>query len=180
MKHLVLSLALLPVLAFAHTIKEANPVPPVTVSDKGELVLNGKDIGYQPWQSKMLTGKVFLVQHIAGRSSAKALNAPMIEAIKAAKLPRDKYQTVTIINSNDAIWGTSGFVKRSAEESKQEFPWSAMVLDAKGMARNAWDLTPESSAIILLDKEGKVLFVKDGQLDANNIATVMGLIQSHL
>lgn len=53
-----------------------------------------------------------------------------------------------------------------------------MVLDTKGMARNAWCLTPGSSAIIL--KEGKVLFAKDGQLDANNIATVMGLIKSHL
>ncbi|ELM3616240.1 TPA: YtfJ family protein [Aeromonas sobria] len=180
MKHLVLTLALLPSLVFAHNIKDGNPVPLVNVSDQGELVLNGKDIGYQPWQSQALTGKVFMIQHIAGRSSAKELNAPMIEAIKAAKLPQDKYQTVTIINSNDAIWGTSGFVKSSAEDSKKEFPWSAMVLDAKGMARNAWDLTPESSAIILLDKEGKVLFAKDGPLDANNITTVMGLIKSHL
>jgi YtfJ family uncharacterized protein len=173
-------LALLPSLVFAHNIKDGNPVPLVNVSDQGELVLSGKDIGYQPWQSQALTGKVFMIQHIAGRSSAKELNAPMIEAIKAAKLPQDKYQTVTIINSNDAIWGTSGFVKSSAEDSKKEFPWSAMVLDAKGMARNAWDLTPESSAIILLDKEGKVLFAKDGPLDANNITTVMGLIKSHL
>jgi len=180
MKHLVLTLALLPSLVFAHNIKDGNPVPLVNVSDQGELVLSGKDIGYQPWQSQALTGKVFMIQHIAGRSSAKELNAPMIEAIKAAKLPQDKYQTVTIINSNDAIWGTSGFVKSSAEDSKKEFPWSAMVLDAKGMARNAWDLTPESSAIILLDKEGKVLFAKDGPLDANNITTVMGLIKSHL
>ena len=180
MKHLVLTLALLPCLAFASNIKEANPVPLVNISDKGELVLSGKEISYQPWQSKALTGKVFLIQHIAGRTSAKELNAPMIEAIKAAHLPHDKYQTVTIINSNDAIWGTSGFVKSRAEDTKTEFPWSALVLDAKCMARNAWDLAPESSAIILLDKEGKVLFAKDGQLDANNIATVMGLIKSHL
>ena len=100
-------------------------------------MLKEKEISYQPWQSKVLTGKVFLIQHIAGRSSAKELNAPMIEAIKAAKLPHDKYQTVTIINSNDAIWGTSGFVKSSAEDSKKEFPWSAMVLDARG-----WPATP--------------------------------------
>ncbi|MCR3930352.1 YtfJ family protein [Aeromonas caviae] len=180
MKHLVLTLALLPTLVMAHYIKESTQVPLVNISDKGELVLKEKEISYQPWQSKVLTGKVFLIQHIAGRSSAKELNAPMIEAIKTAKLPHDKYQTVTIINSNDAIWGTSGFVKSSAEDSKKEFPWSAMVLDAKGMARNAWALTPESSAIILLDKEGKVLFAKDGQLDAAEITKVMGLIQSHL
>ncbi|MGL6231287.1 YtfJ family protein [Aeromonas rivipollensis] len=180
MKHLVLTLALLPTLVLAHNIKESAQVPLVNIGDKGELVLKEKEISYQPWQSKVLTGKVFLIQHIAGRSSAKELNAPMIEAIKAAKLPHDKYQTVTIINSNDAIWGTSGFVKSSAEDSKKEFPWSTMVLDAKGMARNAWDLVPESSAIIVLDKEGKVLFAKDGQLDATEITKVMGLIQSHL
>ena len=125
MKHLVLTLALLPSLVFAHNFKDGNPVPLVNVSDKGELVLNGKDIGYQPWQSTSLTGKVFLIQHIAGRSSAKELNAPMIEAIKAAKLPQDKYQTVTVINSNDAIWGTSGFVKSSAEATEKPASSSA-------------------------------------------------------
>ncbi|EOD55681.1 YtfJ family protein [Aeromonas molluscorum] len=180
MKHLVLTLALLPTLALAHNLKEAAPVPLVQIADQGELMINGQDIAYRPWQSKQLAGKVFLIQHIAGRSSAKELNAPMIEAIKKAKLPHGSYQTVTIINSNDAIWGTSGFVKSSAEDSKKEFPWSAMVLDSKGMARNAWELTPESSAIVLLDKEGKVLFAKDGQLAANEITKVMELIKSHL
>ncbi|MCS3457387.1 YtfJ family protein [Aeromonas rivuli] len=180
MKHLVLTLALLPTLALAHNLKEATPVPLVQIAEQGELLVSGQDIVYRPWQSKQLAGKVFLIQHIAGRSSAKELNAPMIEAIKKARLPHDSYQTVTIINSNDAIWGTSGFVKSSAEDSKKEFPWSAMVLDSKGMARNAWELTPESSAIVLLDKEGKVLFAKDGQLTANEITTVMELIKSHL
>ena len=180
MKHLVLTLALLPTLVLAHNIKESTQVPLVNIGDKGELVLKDKEVSYQPWQSKVLTGKVFLIQHIAGRSSAKELNAPMIEAIKAAKLPHDKYQTVTIINSSDAIWGTSGFVKSSAEDSKKEFPWSAMVLDAKGMARNAWDLAPESSAIIVLDKEGKVLFANFNEPAATEITKVMGLIQSHL
>lgn len=180
MKHLVLTLALLPSLVMAHNFKESAQVPPVSIAEAGELVLKDKEISYQPWQSQMLTGKVFLIQHIAGRTSAKELNAPMIEAVKAAKLPADNYQTVTIVNANDAIWGTSGFVKSSAEDTKREFPWSGMVLDAKGMARNAWDLTPENSAIILLDKEGKVLFVKEGLLDANDINKVMGLIQSHI
>lgn len=180
MKSLALTLALLSPLAMAHQFQESTTVPPVKINGGGELVLNGKNIGYQPWQSSMLTGKVFLIQHIAGRSSAKALNAPMIEAIKQAKLPHDKYQTVTIINSDDAIWGTSAFVKSSAEESKQAFPWSSIVLDTKGMARNAWGLAQESSAIALLDKQGKVLFAKDGQLAPTDIDKVMGLIKAHL
>ena len=35
---------------------------------------------------------------------------------------------------------------------------------------------PESSAIILLDKEGRCCLPKDGQLDAAEITKVMGLI----
>ena len=69
-----------------------------------------------------------LLQIVCGAPNARVgLVAPLATvgssvggiAIKAAKLPHDKYQTVTIINSNDAIWGTSGFVKSSAEDSKK-------------------------------------------------------------
>lgn len=76
MKHLVLTLALLPTLALAHNLKEATPVPLVQIAEQGELLVSGQDIVYRPWQSKQLAGKVFLIQHIAGRSSAKELNAP--------------------------------------------------------------------------------------------------------
>ncbi|MEA7581130.1 alpha-amylase family glycosyl hydrolase, partial [Salmonella enterica subsp. enterica serovar Anatum] len=39
--------------------------------------------------------------HIAGRTSAKEKNATLIEAIKSAKLPHDRYQTTTIVNTDD-------------------------------------------------------------------------------
>ncbi|KDM92544.1 hypothetical protein EA58_06265 [Photobacterium galatheae] len=183
MKSLIALCALLPALAFqaqAHNLTVDQPLPNISVSDKGELVLQGDDIVYQPWQSKQLTGKVRVIQAIAGRSSAKALNAPMIEAIKAANLPHDQYQTTTIINQDDAIWGTGSFVKSSAEDSKKEFSWSSIVLDANGQVRSRWALEEESSAIIVLDKTGKVVFVKDGQLSDSDIQQVMSKIQSLL
>ena len=42
MKHLVLTLALLPTLVLAHNIKESTQVPLVNIGDKGELVLRDK------------------------------------------------------------------------------------------------------------------------------------------
>ncbi len=53
MKHLVLTLALLPTLVLAHNIKESTQVPLVNIGDKGELVLKDKEVSYQPWQSKV-------------------------------------------------------------------------------------------------------------------------------
>ncbi len=173
-------LFLLPGIASALALHEGQPLPTVSVGERGELTLQGDKLGYQAWHSSQLMDKVRLIQHIAGRSKAKELNAPLIEAIKAAKLPHDRYQTTTIINLDDALFGTGPFVVSKTEDSKREFPWSSFVLDSNGRVRQQWDLASESSAIILLDKAGKVLFVKEGALSQADISQVMGLIRSQL
>lgn len=155
-------------------------LPTVNVVNGGELVLQSGDIHYTPWQSEQLTGKVYVVQHIAGRSSAKELNAPLIDRIKAAELPKDRYQTVTVVNTDDAIWGTGGIVKGKLESSKEEFPWSMMVLDEEGAARSAWDLQEESSAIIVVDAQNRVRWMKEGALNNQEQQEVMDLIQTLL
>jgi uncharacterized protein len=180
MRSCLILLALLPTLCLAHHLKETQLLPTVSIVNQGELRLTGKDFAYQNWSSSQLTGKVRLLQHIAGRSSAKTMNAPLIEAIKAAKFPHDEYQTTTIINLDDALFATGSFVVSSVEKSKREFPWSSFVIDADGRVRQSWGLEPDSSAIILLDPQGRILFVKDGALTAAEITEVLALIRSHL
>ncbi|WP_064606042.1 YtfJ family protein [Photobacterium sp. J15] len=172
--------AFLPCLASAHTLQVGATLPSASVTEKGEIVLKGDDVAYQSWNSAQLTGKVRVIQAIAGRSSAKEMNAEMIQAIKDADFPQDKYQTTTIINQDDAIWGTGSFVKSSAEDSKREFSWSSMVLDANGEVRATWELQEENSAIIVLNQDSKVLFVKEGKLNPAEIEQAMGLIKSNL
>lgn len=180
MRCCLILLALLPSLCLAHNLKETQFLPSVSIVDRGELQLHGKDFAYQNWSSSQLSGKIRLIQHIAGRSSAKALNAPLIEAIKAAHFPHDKYQTTTIINLDDALFGTGSFVVSSVEQSKQEFPWSSFVLDADGLVQQQWGLATGSSAIILLNPQGQILFVKEGQLTDAEISQVLALIRSQL
>lgn len=67
------------------------------------------------------------------------------------------------------MWGTGSFVKSSAEDSKKEFSWSSLVLDKNGVASKAWQLEPQSSIIIILNKSSKVVFVNDGVLSADKI-----------
>ncbi|MEY1579688.1 YtfJ family protein [Providencia manganoxydans] len=167
--------------AFASQIQLNQPVPAVTVTDKGEMLLNqeGK-FSYQEWKSQQLPGKVRTIQHIAGRSSAKELNAPLIEAIKKASFPHDSYQTTSIINADDAIFGTGVFVSNSVEDSKKEFPYSQFIVDSDGVVKQAWSLAPESSAIIILNKQGNVLYFKDGALTAPEINKVIELIKTEL
>ncbi|MDE1473165.1 YtfJ family protein [Xenorhabdus bovienii] len=181
-KNIVLSaiLSLTSVFAFAHNIVVGQPVPVVSVTDKGELLLNNDKFSYQNWNSTELPGKVRTIQHIAGRSSAKEMNDPLIQALKQADLPKAKYQTTSIVNTDDAIFGTSVFVRNSLEDSKKEFPWSQFIVDSEGLAKKAWGLEPKSSAIIVLDKNGNVKFVKDGKLSNEDITHVLNLIKEEL
>nr|WP_158161958.1 YtfJ family protein [Vibrio mimicus] len=177
---IALLLACSPTLVLAHNLTLGEAVPAVGVDKYGEIVLQDKNVNYQKWNSADMVGKVRVIQAIAGRSSSKELNAPLMAAITAAKLPAESYQTTTIINQDDAIWGTGSFVKSSAQDSKKEFPWSSMVLDESGVVAKAWQLQTESSTIIVQDKQGKVLFVKEGALSDADIQTVLGLIQKNL
>ena len=172
-----LGLAMLSSSTFAHNLQIDQLLPAVKVSDYGEIVLNGKDIAFQSWTSSMLPGKVRIVHHLAGRTSAKEKNQAMIDAIKASHFNPTKYQTTTIINADDAIVGTGMFVKSSAEKGKVENPHSQVVLDDKSAVKNAWALNAKESAIIVLDKNGKVKFVKEGQLSASDIQTVLSLVR---
>jgi YtfJ family uncharacterized protein len=120
------------------------------------------------------------VQHIAGRTSAKEKNATLIEAIKAANLPHDKYQTTTIVNTDDAIPGSGMFVRSSLESNKKLYPWSQFIVDSNGIARKTWQLDEESSAIAVLDKDGRVQWAKDGALTQEEVQQVIALLHKLL
>lgn len=59
----------------------------------------------------------------------KEKNATLIEAIKSAKLPHDRYQTTTIVNTDDAIPGSGMFV-RSSLSNKSFIPGRSLLLIA--------------------------------------------------
>lgn len=107
-------------------------------------------------------------------------NATLIEAIKAANLPHDKYQTTTIVNTDDAIPGSGMFVRSSLESNKKLYPWSQFIVDSNGIARKARQLDEESSAIAVLDKDGRVQWAKDGALTQEEVQQVIALLHKLL
>jgi YtfJ family uncharacterized protein len=119
---------------------------------------------------------VRVVQHIAGRTSAKEKNATLVEAIKSANLPHDRYQTTTIVNTDDAIPGSGMFVRSSLESNKKLYPWSQFIVDSNGVVRGAWQLEKESSAVVVLDKAGRIQWAKDGALTQDEVQQVIALL----
>lgn len=179
-KLLAVSCLLFPLMASAHNFVDGQRVAPVGIADRGELILDNDKFSYKNWNSSQLAGKARVVQHIAGRTSAKEKNATLIEAIKAAKFPHDRYQTTTIVNTDDAIPGSGMFVRSSIESNKQLYPWSQFIVDSNGLARKAWQLQEESSAIVVLDKDGRVQWAKDGALTQDEVQQVVALLHKLL
>jgi len=180
MKKVFLALCFVPSLCFAHNIKLNQVLPHVEVKNHGELILKGNDVVYEKWHTNKLQGKVRVIQAIAGRSAAKEMNAPLMAEITKQKFDEAFYQTTTIINQDDAMWGTGGFVKSSAQESKKEFNWSSLILDEKGSVAKKWQLNEESSIIIILDKASNVLFVNEGALSSDEIKNAISILKKQL
>ncbi|MFV0487877.1 MAG: YtfJ family protein [Vibrio fluvialis] len=176
----LLLLSFSPTFAFSHNLNVGQTVPVVNIDAGGEMQIQGDDIIYQSWTTQQMLGKVRVIQAIAGRRQAKAMNAPLMSALTEAHFPPQQYQTTTIVNQDDAIWGTGTFVQSSAEESKKEFSWSSVILDVEGKLAAVWGLHPHSSAIIVQDKQGGVLFVKEGPLTQNEKNEVIALVKEHL
>jgi YtfJ family uncharacterized protein len=59
------------------------------------------------------------------------------------------------------------------------YPWSQFIVDSDGVARKAWQLDEGSSAIVVLDKDGRVQYVKDGGL-TQEVQQVIALLHKLL
>lgn len=165
---------------FAHNIKINESLPLVKIEEKGELKLIDDQIEYQVWNSQNLIGKVRVLQHIAGRTTVKEKNIPLMSAIKNEKFNPNHYQTTNIINADDAIFGTAIFVKTSTEEAKKENEHSQIILDQQSSVKNAWQLKDKESLIVVLDKNAKVQYVSEGKLSSKEIDKIINLVKELL
>lgn len=163
----------------AAAITTGAPLPALSIADKGELVKKGDGFSYQPWSSTSMAGKVYVVQYLAARLTASKMNEPFTDALREANLPNEKHVSTTLINADDAMWGTSGMVDGELKSSLKKYPHASLVNDAAGAGLKAWGLKKESSAIIVLDKSGKVIFFKEGALTADEIKSTLALIQNN-
>ena len=100
----------------------------------------------------------------ARRKSAKKKNSLLIKAVEAANFPQDRFQPTTIVNTDDAIFGTGYFVVGKIEKNKRRYPWAQFIIDGNGQGRVAWRLPEQSSTILVLNKAGQIQWAKDGSL----------------
>ncbi len=180
-KKLLLSLCLAATSHGLSALEVNEALPAISVSDKGELLISGDDASYRDWDTTAFSqDKANLIIHIAGRTSSNELIKPFTDRLSTEKFGSDKLRNTTIINLDDAVWGTSGMVADKIKDKKIKHPESIFVLDADGDIRDEWDLESESAAIIVLSNTGEVAYLKQGEMTQDDIDQAISAIKQQL
>ena len=152
------------------------PLPELSIADRGELLLENDEFRFRPWVLPAAIGKIHVLQYLAGTRGASKLNEPFTDRLK--EIPDVNYRVTTVINLDDAMWGTSGFVISEVKKNKRRYARSSMVLDADGIGRELWRLESKSSAIVIMDAAGSVRYFKDGAMSERDIERALDLIRA--
>lgn len=157
---------------------------PSTRIEGSRMVMDGEDIAYRPWKLSATNGRVRTIYHLAARLGIEDVNKAAIDALIAARLPEllpdAPYKTITVVNLADALWGTRAMVLARMEKKQRNHPYALFVADDKGLGRQAWDLQPGQTAVIILDRKGAILFFKEGKLSTGEIRRAVGLVKEAL
>jgi YtfJ family uncharacterized protein len=176
MKHLVKGLIfILTVLIISQAAQavEIGEVPSkVELKEKLGGRLDGK-----PWSSEELQGKVYVLFYVD--PDEKDTNNDASEALNREKFSSDKFQSVAIINMA-ATWLPNFAISSSLKEKQKRYPSTIYVRDNKKVVVNAWKIADDSSNVLAFDKQGRLIFRKDGKLTEGDIKMLLGLIRDHL
>ena len=127
-----------------------------------------------PWSSSELKGKVHVIFYVD--PDEKDLNNDASEALKAAKLPRDKFQSFAIINMA-ATWLPNFAISSALKDKQKQYPTTIYVRDYKKVLVNKWEIADDNSDVLAFDKKGRLFFKKNGKLNEKEIQALLKAVR---
>jgi hypothetical protein len=147
---------------------------PVQVELKDKL---GERVDGGPWSSDEMRGKVHVLFYVD--PDKKDLNNDASEALNGENFPPEKFQSVAIINMA-ATWLPNFAISSALEEKQKKYPRTIYVRDYQKVMVKQWGLTDNESDVLAFDKQGQLMFRKDGKLSEEDIRTLIQSIYQHL
>lgn len=170
----------LPAFSNGTNITVGKKLTSLSVDNKGEILLTADKISYQAWHTDSMSGKVQVFQYLAARMGIDEINKPFTDALESQMFAPDKFAVTTLINVDDALWGTSALINGELKKNKKKHPAAVMVADQEGLGLKQWGLKKKGAAVAVIDKTGTVLFFKEGALSDEEIKANLALIKQHL
>lgn len=174
-------LARLPLLALfslisasALALQQGQPLPPLDIPSKGEFILSGDKISYSSWSSsQIIKGSPALVFHMPARMAADNIIAPLKQRLEQEDYADSDFQSVSVVNVAEAMWGTKGLINSELAKNKKEHPSAVIVADDQGRGVKAWNVGPRDVVIAVINTEGKIKHLHKGKMDKGQIDTII-------
>jgi YtfJ family uncharacterized protein len=172
-----------PVFAFDHAdLKPGKTLPVLDIHEGGEISVTSDNILKQPWSSRSFEnkGKVQVIQYVAASRKAFKQNKPFNQTLMEKQYSSDQLDTTIIVHMADTVAFAHGIVVKKLADKKIEHKAVNFIVDNHGVGLERWGMKHKSFAIIVLDANGKVLFVKDGPLSEFELESAIELIERHM
>jgi YtfJ family uncharacterized protein len=129
------------------------------------------------WSSEEVRGKVSAFFYVD--PDVSDLNDAASEAMKAEAFPLDQYQSFAVINMA-ATWKPNFAINSRLKKKQEQYPNTIYVRDNEKVLVEAWGISDENNCLLVFDKQGQLVFRKDGQLDEAEIKTMIEIIHDNL
>ena len=161
-----------------HALQAGDPLPLLQVEKLGEILVQDGKMGFRPWQSAPLGDRIHIVQYMAARMSARRQSKPFTDSLEKSGIPYSRYHITTVVNLDDAMFGTRGMVLSELEKNKRKYGLSTIVADEAGRGRALWNLQEGSSAVIMLDTASRVLYFHQGLMQPADIEEALRVVRN--
>jgi len=160
-------------------LEHGQHLPVLDIQAGGEISVKDKGIIKMPWSSKSFEtkGRVQLVQYIAASPGAARQNKLFNDTLISKRYSSEQLDTTVIVHMADTMSFAKSFVVDRMAKSKLKHETINFVIDNDGVGLQRWGMKNKSSAVIVLDASGKVLFSKDGPLSEIEIENTIKLIE---
>jgi YtfJ family uncharacterized protein len=173
-KQLLLGISLIGTASLAYSLELGGSLDKLSVPSKGELIIDGKRISYKPWSTDSIkTGSPALIFHMAARMSSEQIIDPLRKKLDEQNYTPGSFQPITVVNLDDAMWGTAGIIGGELEKNKRAHPSAILVADESGRGLKAWQLKGNGVTVALLDSSGKIVYLKEGKLSDGDVNTII-------
>ncbi len=164
-------LSLAPFSAFsAFKLEVGQSLPALSIA--GEHGGNVKDGG--TWNSQSMNGTLNFLVYVDPDDSE--LNDALVNRLHDEKFPEQYFHSVAVINMA-ATWKPNAIIMSVLRGKQEKFPRTTYVFDKDRYAAQNWNLTPEGYHVLLVDRDGSVLYEKTGKLEKNEIESFVDLIK---
>ena len=164
------------------SLKHGQSLPFLDIQVGGEISVSNDDVVKKPWNSKSFEtrGKVQLVQYLAANRGAVRQNKAFNDSLIERQFTSKQLDTTVIVHFADTMSLLKGVVVNRIAKNKVKHETIHFVIDNNGVGLQRWGMKNKSSAIIVLDASGKVLFAKDGPLSEYEIESTIALIENQM